>query len=54
MGKMNKSWHEAHPMGKSLSIERRIEWHLEHQSECGCREMPAKIVEELKRRGGPQ
>lgn len=40
--KINKAWHEAH---------RRLEWHLSHALNRGCREMPQTIREELEGRG---
>lgn len=48
---MNKAWHDKHPMPKNPTIEQRIEWHLAHQKNCACREIPAKLLEEMKKRG---
>jgi len=47
--KINKEWHQAHPMPKSPSMQQRIKWHLEHSRNCGCREIPEKIIQEMKR-----
>ena len=49
--KLNKAWHEAHKMPKNATLEQRLEWHLSHAFNCRCREMPAKIREELVARG---
>lgn len=40
---MNRAWHRAHPMPKSLTKEERLKWHLEHAKECGCREIPESL-----------
>lgn len=50
MGKINKAWHLAHIMPKKPTVDQRIDWHIAHSRHCGCREMPASIKEELKRR----
>ena len=48
---VNAEWHKANPMPAKATLEQRINWHLEHEKACGCREMPPKIAEEIKRRG---
>lgn len=48
--KINKEWHLQHPMPHGASIEQRIEWHLEHYRNCRCREIPGKLLEEIKKR----
>ncbi len=48
---MNKEWHDKHPMPKNPTMEQRIEWHLAHQKNCACREIPSKLLEEMKKRG---
>jgi hypothetical protein len=30
-------------------LQQRIEWHLEHAKYCGCREIPGKLKEEMKK-----
>jgi hypothetical protein len=50
MGKINRDWHEAHPMPQRATLEQRIVWHREHAEYCGCREMPAQIRQEIDRR----
>jgi hypothetical protein len=47
--KINKEWHLAHPMPKNPSLEQRIAWHLDHAQNCGCRDIPAKLKEEMKK-----
>lgn len=49
--KLNKEWHLAHRMPKNPTIEQRIDWHLEHAKHCRCREIPAKLVAEMTKRG---
>ena len=47
---INAEWHRKHPMPKNPTIQQRIDWHLEHQANCGCRPgLPAKLVEEMKK-----
>lgn len=48
--KINKEWHLNHLMPKKATIEQRIIWHIEHAQECGCREIPAMILREIKKR----
>ncbi|HEY4674383.1 MAG TPA: hypothetical protein VIH03_09470 [Nitrososphaerales archaeon] len=48
--KINEKWHNANPMPKNPTIERRIRWHLEHAKNCGCRPIPDKLQEEIKKR----
>ncbi len=48
---INAEWHKANRMPPKATLEQRIKWHLEHQKACGCREMPAKIAAEIKKRG---
>ncbi len=41
-------------MPKNATFEQRLEWHLEHQKNCSCRrELPEKLVLEMKKRGIP-
>lgn len=47
---MNAEWHLANKMPKNPTLEQRIAWHLEHQKHCHCREIPAKLLEEIKKR----
>jgi uncharacterized damage-inducible protein DinB len=47
---INARWHKAHRMPRNASLEQRVQWHLAHSEACGCREMPATIRAELRRR----
>lgn len=48
---INKEWHLAHPMPPHATIEQRIQWHIEHLKNCGCRkDIPEKLKEEMKKR----
>jgi hypothetical protein len=51
MGKINATWHRAHPMPKNPTVDQWIEWHLAHANARGCRAIHGKILEEIKRRG---
>lgn len=48
---MNKEWHLKNPMPPNATTLQRIEWHLAHRKHCACRPIPAKLLEEMKRRG---
>ncbi len=51
MGKINAEWHRSHPMPPKATLDQRVEWHLEHQKECGCHpSLPHSIQQELQRR----
>ena len=41
--KINAEWHRAHRMPKSPTLQQRLDWHLEHQKHCNCRETPEKL-----------
>jgi len=45
--KLNKEWHLTHRMPKNATLEQRIAWHLEHKKNCGCRDIPEKLKEEI-------
>jgi hypothetical protein len=49
--KLNKEWHQANRMPANPTIDERIEWHLAHQKNCGCRQIPEKLKAEMIRRG---
>ncbi len=46
---MNTSWHKAHVLPKGASLEARIAWHREHQKRCGCRPVPPKLLDQMRR-----
>jgi hypothetical protein len=49
--KLNAAWHRAHRMPTRATLAQRVRWHAGHARACGCREMPASIAAELRRRG---
>lgn len=51
MSRLNAEWHAAHRMPKNPSLVQRMEWHLAHAEHCACREIPAAILAELRKRG---
>lgn len=46
---INSLWHKDNKMPKNANIAQRIKWHLEHQKFCNCREIPAKLLAEIKK-----
>jgi hypothetical protein len=48
---MNAAWHKTHRMPASPTVEQRMAWHIEHARECACREIPPKLLAEMKKRG---
>jgi hypothetical protein len=48
---MNAEWHDAHVLGKGAAMDARVAWHLAHVQECGCRDLPRTVREEVERRG---
>jgi hypothetical protein len=51
--KLNATWHQQHPMPSKPTLDQRVRWHVAHAKVCACREVPATVVAELKRRGLP-
>ena len=47
---LNETWHKAIRMPKAASLEQRIKWHLEHAEACGCRPVPARLLEQIAKR----
>lgn len=50
MSKINEVWHKAHPMPARAKEEQRLDWHLAHSLNCGCRPMPRAVRDLLKKR----
>lgn len=48
---INALWHKRNPMPKSPSLHERLAWHQVHHKQCGCREIPEKVLQEMRRRG---
>jgi len=47
---INKNWHEKHPMPKNATSKEKIQWHVAHNRECGCRPIPQKIKDVMLQR----
>ncbi len=47
--KINKEWHETHPMPRNATLAQRIAWHQEHAKHCHCRPIPAKLLLEINK-----
>ncbi len=48
---INAAWHRANPMPRNATLDQRIAWHIAHAAACGCREVPAKLKDEMAKRG---
>lgn len=44
---INAEWHNANKMPKNPTEEQRIKWHIEHEKNCKCREVPPKLREKI-------
>jgi len=51
MARINAEWHRLNRMPANPTTDQRIAWHVAHARACRCREIPVKILEEMKRRG---
>jgi predicted DNA-binding protein (MmcQ/YjbR family) len=49
--KLNKAWHEKNRMPDRPTMKERIKWHLDHVGNCGCRPIPNRVLEEIKKQG---
>jgi hypothetical protein len=49
--KLNRDWHHRHVMPEAASVDERVKWHLEHAKQCGCRPIPATVLQEMTRSG---
>ncbi len=45
--KINKDWHEKNRMLKNPTLEQRMEWHVAHAANCGCRQPSEKLQAEI-------
>ena len=43
--KLNKTWHAKNRMPPKATVQQRIAWHLAHRKHCGCRPIPAKLLQ---------
>lgn len=48
---INKAWHEAHKMPPNAKIDERIDWHMAHAANCGCRPIPDSVLKAMDKRG---
>ena len=48
MSNINRDWHTANPMPQNATLEQRIKWHLRHNKNCHCRDIPDKIKKAIK------
>lgn len=48
--KINKEWHLKHLMPREPTMDQRLDWHIEHEKNCYCREIPPKLKEEIEKR----
>lgn len=47
---LNAEWHRQHKMPKNPTVQQRIDWHLAHLENCGCRPgLPEKLKEQMKK-----
>jgi len=51
---MNKEWHARNKMPPKATLKEKIDWHLRHQKNCSCREIPKSLTKFIKsrKRGG--
>ena len=49
---MNSTWHQAHLMPRPATAAQRVAWHLAHQRQCGCREIPRSVQLLIDTNGG--
>ena len=45
---MNSEWHNKHPLPPRPTLEKRIEWHLDHAKNCACRPIPPTLKEKIQ------
>lgn len=48
---INKAWHDKHKMPKKPTTDQRIEWHVAHAKNCGCRPISQSLKTEMAKRG---
>ncbi len=50
MSKINKEWHKKNKIPSGPNLKEKVQWHVDHIRECGCRPVPKKIKDILKER----
>jgi hypothetical protein len=48
--KLNRGWHHEHQIPTNTKMEQWLKWHFEHTKYCGCRSIPIKVAEKMKKR----
>jgi hypothetical protein len=48
---INAAWHAANPMPERAKADQKIDWHLRHAAECGCKPIPRPVFELMAVRG---
>ena len=48
---MNRVLHKQHKMPSGATEKERIEWHLEHARNCGCRPAPKELLAKMEKQG---
>lgn len=48
--KFNREWHSKNKMPVKPTMDQRIAWHVAHDKYCGCRDIPAKMQMEIRKR----
>jgi hypothetical protein len=44
---MNVKWHQQNVLPRRAPLEQRLQWHRQHQEQCGCRPIPASLRGQL-------
>lgn len=47
-GNLNVEWHRTHMMPENPTRQQRVEWHAQHEANCGCRPVPADLAAEVR------
>jgi hypothetical protein len=48
--RINEAWHKANVMPRNATLDQRIRWHTEHAKQCGCRPIPPRLQEAIRKR----
>jgi hypothetical protein len=48
MNNINKTWHLSHKMPEKATPKQRLDWHLAHAKNCGCRKLKPDFLKKLK------
>ncbi|WP_338721752.1 hypothetical protein [Devosia sp. XK-2] len=51
MQAINRQWHEEHKMPPNARMDERIDWHMAHAAQCGCRPIPPSVLKAMEQRG---